>query len=165
MNHGTCIHFNGLSFGHGGKPHCCGAGVDYRKEFRGHEPGIALRMPCTEFHERPVHGRGTSIKSGEASVLTPVDRKGQTVIPCALRVEPTIEQVDAWRKERDAHMAKVFIAFEVAAKWRTKGKPPADRSEVIDCPACTGKLHLYQSAFNGHVHGKCTTPGCVSWME
>lgn len=31
--------------------------------------------------------------------------------------------------------------------------------------ACGGKLHLSQSSYNGHVHGKCETPDCVSWME
>jgi hypothetical protein len=28
-----------------------------------------------------------------------------------------------------------------------------------------GWLHLSQSAYNGHVHGKCETDDCVSWME
>lgn len=48
--------------------------------------------------------------------------------------------------------------------WRDahKGKSAA---EVVECPACNGRLHLSIAAYNGHVHGKCETPGCVSWME
>lgn len=51
----------------------------------------------------------------------------------------------------------------VVAEWRKK--PPRGKAEVITCPACGGRLHLSQAAYNGHVHGKCETPGCVSWME
>jgi hypothetical protein len=37
---------------------------------------------------------------------------------------------------------------------------------VMDCPVCkTGKLKYHRSAYNGHVHALCSTPGCVSWME
>lgn len=38
-------------------------------------------------------------------------------------------------------------------------------AEVVACPVCGGRLHLTQSAYNGHVHGKCSTPDCVNWME
>lgn len=37
--------------------------------------------------------------------------------------------------------------------------------EVVECPACKGRLHLSIAAYNGHVHGKCETDGCVAWME
>jgi len=64
-----------------------------------------------------------------------------------------------------AYMAKALTAITVASKWRVKGKPATNRSEVVECPACKGRLHLSQAAYNGHVHGKCETDGCVSWME
>lgn len=36
----------------------------------------------------------------------------------------------------------------------------------IDCPVCkTGKLHFSVAKSNGHVHAKCTTRLCMSWME
>ena len=36
----------------------------------------------------------------------------------------------------------------------------------MDCPICkTGKLRYSRAAYNGHVHAKCSTNGCVAWME
>lgn len=65
----------------------------------------------------------------------------------------------------EAAMDRMSIVMPVVNDWRIKPKPAQDRSEVIECPKCKGKLHLSQSAYNGHVHGRCETEGCVSWME
>lgn len=62
-------------------------------------------------------------------------------------------------------MERMSIVMPVVNKWRVHPKPEHDRSEVIECPKCKGKLHLSQSSYNGHVHGHCETEGCVSWME
>lgn len=72
-------------------------------------------------------------------------------------------------KRADAH-AKSMLLFEkvmpVVDKWRTwTDSNPVSKIETINCPACGGKLHLSQSSYNGHVHGKCETPDCVAWME
>lgn len=48
--------------------------------------------------------------------------------------------------------------------WRDAHKGKSAR-EVVECPACSGKLHLSISSYNGHVHGHCETEGCVSWVE
>lgn len=161
MNRGTCIHFNGLF---GEKP-TCGAGVEYAKAFDNSRPGLMLRMPCIEFRELPTHGRGTYVKAGEATIIQPVDRRGELAIPCPHRVEPTDEQIQQAREQSDAALAKHLAAIRVASAWRVKPKPQADRAEVVECPVCNGRLHLSQSACNGHVHGKCETPQCVEWME
>lgn len=109
--------------------------------------------------------RGTYIKAGEAEVREEIDRRGQVEIPCALLQLPTAEQVQESRLSCDAHWEKTIVALKVASAWRVKPKPAQDRYEVIECPICRGKLHLSQSSYNGHVHGKCETEGCVSWME
>lgn len=62
-------------------------------------------------------------------------------------------------------MGRMTVVMPVVSKWRVKPKPASDRREVIECPKCKGRLHLYQSRYNGHVHGRCETEGCVSWME
>lgn len=163
MNLGTCIHFTGLPIT-ANHQQCCKAGVNYLETFNGKEAGIFLRMPCVEFREKPAHGKGTYVKAGEATIREPIDRKGHEAIPCPHRQEPTQEQVDEDRRQRDAHFAKTIAALKVAGAWKVK-KPEADRREVVECPVCKGRLHLYQSALNGHCHGKCETDGCVSWME
>lgn len=36
----------------------------------------------------------------------------------------------------------------------------------MPCPICkTGTLRYMRSSYNGHVHGSCSTDGCVRWME
>jgi hypothetical protein len=65
----------------------------------------------------------------------------------------------------NASFDKILTALKVAGEWRVKPKPPEDRHDVVVCPICKGMLHLSQSSYNGHVHGRCKTEGCVSWME
>lgn len=65
----------------------------------------------------------------------------------------------------DTFLEKTMMAMKVASAWRVHPKPTENRIELVECPVCNGRLHLSQSAYNGHVHGKCETQGCVSWME
>ena len=164
MSPGTCIHYDGREVI---QPHgCCRAGVEYAKAF-GAEGGLFLRLPCQQYRTKPVGNgmRGTYIKACEPEVREEIDRRGQKEIPCALLQLPTPEQVQESRRDCDAHWEKTMVALKVAGAWRIKPKPAQDRAEVIECPICKGKLHLSQSSYNGHVHGKCETEGCVSWME
>lgn len=63
-------------------------------------------------------------------------------------------------------MQRFTLVMPVVKAWRTWSKKNrVGKAEVIECPACQGKLHLSQAAYNGHVHGQCETKGCVSWME
>lgn len=69
------------------------------------------------------------------------------------------------QKDEDSAVNRLIAGLKVASAWRVKPKPLKDRREVVKCPVCKGKLHLSQSSYNGHVHGKCETKGCLSWME
>ena len=60
-------------------------------------------------------------------------------------------------------MQRIAIAAPVVGEWRKK--LPIGKAEVIECPVCKGRLHLSQAACNGHIHAKCETEGCLSWME
>jgi uncharacterized protein YbaR (Trm112 family) len=139
--------------------------VNYEEAFDGNAPGIFLRMPCVQFRELPAHRRGTFVKPGEATVREEIDRPGQEMIPCMLYQEPTAEEVEESRHKTAEALEKHLIAGQVASKWRVSPKPTQDRHEVVECPVCKGKLHLSQSAYNGHVSGKCETANCVSWIE
>lgn len=36
----------------------------------------------------------------------------------------------------------------------------------MKCPVCNeGELRYSRASYNGHVHAKCSTQGCVAWME
>lgn len=63
----------------------------------------------------------------------------------------------------EAMIQRMKVVMPVVSAWRKK--PPIGKREVIECPKCKGRLHLSQSSYNGHVHGKCETDGCVSWIE
>ena len=67
----------------------------------------------------------------------------------------------AWIDERMNVLGKVMQGIR---PWRDAHKGQSAQ-EVVDCPACKGRLHLSISSYNGHVHGRCETVGCVSWME
>lgn len=162
MNPGTCKHYTGFR----DKDSCCDAGINYRQTFDGDTPGIMLRMPCVQYRMVRADGRGTYLKAGEQGVRVDIDRRGHTMQPCPHFQEPTPEEIEQARQERDASFARTVAGLQAAAAWRVKPKPLHDRHEVVACPICkTNTLNLWQSATNGHVHGKCATPGCVEWME
>ena len=160
---GTCIHYTGI--GMATRDDCCRAGVNYHDAFDFSSIGVMLRLPCIQYRTLPAHGRGTYIEPGEPTIRQEIDRRGFSMIPCDKFHEPTPEEVDQDRAETDASLKRTLMAIRVASQWRVKPKPEQDRQEVVECPLCKGKLHLFQSSYNGHVSGKCETDGCVSWME
>lgn len=77
---------------------------------------------------------------------------------------PTAEEVETHERWFRAHMDKMRVVMTTIMPWRQKHKGKSAREE-IECPACKGRLHLTIAATNGHVHARCETPDCVSWME
>ena len=152
MKHGTCIHFTGMQH------KTCKRGVAYEVNWP------SGPNPCIAFIEKSARG-GTYLKPGEVAAERKPWPGADTAKPCPLREAPTDEQVEQDRIESEAYFQRAMAAIAVAGKWRVRPKPAQDRAEVVECPVCKGKLHLSQSAYNGHVHGQCETPGCVSWME
>ena len=96
-----------------------------------------------------------------------LDDKGQSkpdVVPCEhlrLPTEKEIADHEIWVNGRIGRMATVMLAIR---PWRDAHRKQNYR-EVIECPVCKGRLHLSIAACNGHVHGRCETNDCVSWIE
>lgn len=162
MNPGTCKFWNGLL---GDDDKCCDAGVNYHQAFDGERNGMFFRIPCRSYDVRPAHGRGTYIKPGDKVIRIEIDRHGHEVIPCGRYIEPSDDEVLQHQLDSEASMRNLLTAIQVSSAWRVKPKPTVSRHEVVECPVCKGRLHLSQSSYNGHVHGKCETPKCVAWME
>lgn len=158
MKQGTCKHYNGIMH------EICDAGVNYNKQF-GSQPGVLLRLPCIQFEVRPQGKKGTYIGLDDIPVRNEFDRRGQQEGSCDKLQLPTDAEIRADQEDAAARMDRLKLALSAASAWRTKGRPTHSRAETITCPACGGKLHLSQLSYNGHVHGRCETPGCVSWME
>lgn len=138
---GWCIHYR-MRRGQFLSDETCEAGVSY-KSLAGEEPGAFNRLPCF------------------------LDKGGQPKpdrVHCDKLRLPTTDEINAyeqWITERMDVLRKVMTAIR---PWRAKWKGKS-HVEVIVCPACNGQLHLSIAAYNGHVHGRCETVGCVSWME
>lgn len=91
-------------------------------------------------------------------------RPEPTAVHCERLRLPTPEEIaehEAWSKGRFDNLGIVMKGIK---PWREKWKGKSHR-EVVECPACKGRLHLSISAYNGHVHGKCETDDCANWME
>ena len=86
---------------------------------------------------------------------------------CSKWIRRTREMGEARADRVEAFFKQMDVVGPVVAKWRSgwSKKNRVGKAEVIECPACNGKLHLSQAGVNGHVHGRCETPDCVSWME
>ncbi len=85
-------------------------------------------------------------------------------LPCDHLRVPTPKEITDHEKYIDERMNQMKIVMVGIKLWRDahKGKSAA---EIVECFACKGRLHLSIVAYNGHVHGRCETDNCVSWME
>jgi hypothetical protein len=86
---------------------------------------------------------------------------------CSRRHFPTPEEVAAGCAATRASMARTGKAMDAAfADAKAKGFEKGNGgSGQVKCPCCdSGTLHYSVAAYNGHVWGKCSTDGCVSWM-
>jgi hypothetical protein len=117
----------------------CEAGVNY-EEMRGEKIGC---LPC--FSDEP------------------------TPLVCDKRSLPTREQAEAHETE----VANACRNFSLASSWAARraaivlgfGKKAGGQSSLA-CPACgTGQIRYSVASYNGHMQARCTTAGCVSWME
>lgn len=82
----------------------------------------------------------------------------------------TTEELDAEDAEIEEQCAKFLAQHEVVRPAILKHigvarKPVNDCRGKMPCPICGGELHYSVSAYNGHVHAKCLTEDCVSFME
>lgn len=141
-----CIHYRGaLNPAH----KTCKAGVDYRELVGHNNPGWVRLLPCSAFDALD----------------------GQTKVQCPHFRAPTPEEIDEDERKTNESMAKFMVAYtgkvrewREANKWDRKN--PKSATGKVPCEVChKGEIHLTMSSYNGHVWGKCTTDGCVSWME
>ncbi len=131
-----CIHYSYNLDVRPGEPDTCEAGVDYAT-VRG------PNQPCF------LNDQGQS---------RPGARK------CAHLRRPTAEEIATHEAWHEKHMEMMAVVMTGIRGWR-RAHQRQNFAEVVECPACKGRLHLSIAAYNGHVHGRCETDGCVSWME
>jgi hypothetical protein len=131
----SCRHFNGI------QNKKCKAGVEYRPW----DQQTNEAMPCIPRH---INGRATW--------------------KCELFEIMSREEAEQEADERIVIMNRVIKVRHAAhedAKAKGFGKGHGGTGH-IPCPGCKGgTLHYSVASYNGHMHGRCTTLGCASWME
>lgn len=145
-----CRHFTGVSSRADGSRLAynssergqCAAGVYYDDV---QKPGSM--MPC--FHPEPNRPRAECEK---CSWKTPEEI-----------IAETAAREEAFQKSM-ARLALCRPAIIEHSGYTARNQNGA--SGTLPCPACkTGTLHYSVAGSNGHVHARCTTPGCANWME
>ena len=134
---GRCKHFTGMM------NKTCAAGVLYDdvKEV----PGV--NIPCLLRHG------GDAIDCAKREFPTPTE--------VAEEVEQEVEQIE--KVFRDIQAAREAIVEKIGPY---KCGVTHGVSGKIPCPVCgTGTLNYSRAGMNGHIHARCSTDGCVMWME
>jgi hypothetical protein len=134
--------------------------------------GLAWFSPDCKHHSKAKGGKprggldtycvlGLEIKTPFGICIGGHECKGAH--PCEKWERRTREMGEARADRSEKAITQMMLVGPAVAEWRNK--KPIGKAEIIECPACKGRLHLSQAASNGHVHGKCETADCVSWME
>lgn len=115
----------------------CVKGVDLKK-LTGGGPGWMCRLPC----------RSASLEK----------------MSCEWYEEPTQADIEAEAVEVERlreRMRKIEPAIQ-ALKRKHRG---CTGSGSVECPAGCGGTLKYAISGNGHMHARCSTDGCLSFME
>jgi hypothetical protein len=114
----------------------CAAGVEVRKHVGGSDLDWLIRTPCFVEH---------AVKA----------------FTCEHFALPTAEELEAERQESQRSIERIGKAR--AAIIGSGAKPRSAGS--LECPVCGAGTLQWSMASNGHVHARCSTAGCVIWME
>jgi hypothetical protein len=130
-----CKHFTGIH------QKVCRAGVNYHELF-GVAPGCFAGLPCTA--------------SPNPRVL------------CEKIEHMTLAEAEDLENKHEASANRLVACLSAAkdhAKSNGYGRGRGGFGS-LPCPTgCGGTLQYSVASVNGHMHGRCTTPGCVNWME
>lgn len=114
---------------------CCKAGVNYRKLGDDSKPGYLARLPCV--------------------VGSPLTKEPVTCDKIDLFTEKELEQI-----EQEITINSNFM-IKIVAEIR---KSKSNFGEVI-CPKCNATFNFSVAKSNGHIWGKCSTKGCISFIS
>jgi hypothetical protein len=135
---GKCRHFNGLMNDK------CEAGVVYDE----------LRKDGKDL---PCFGPDSPMYRGRNVLAKPV-----VLAVCGCRSAITPEEAEAAGVEAEKSFARIGTAIAAICK-EAKGRKGISGS--IKCPCCEGTLKYSIAGSNGHIHARCSTKDCVSFMQ
>ena len=138
--------------------------------------GLNVKSLAEQIGCRCVHFSGIQNRQCEAGIVY-ATVKGQRnskiafpcfreneVVACEKRRFPTTEEVEAEVASTRRSMDRLRLGIEAVAADAKKhglGKGKGGAGSV-PCPVCnTGTLNYSVAGYNGHMHGRCTTAGCL----
>lgn len=131
-----CVHFTGT------RDEACEAGVNYRQLVGGDDFGWGTRLPCLTDTFTPKNG--DKVSCGQCRMTTR-------------------EEAEAEVEESDASFRRISACLKAITEKHGKSRGLQDS---MPCPNnCGGTLHYSIAGYNGHIHGRCSTQGCASWMQ
>ena len=92
----------------------------------------------------------------------PCLRTNETTAQCDQCVYPTKEEAEADNAAFKAYVDDVLKHIPIARAAMVAAKSDGG---CMDCPKCGQGLRWSKARCNGHIHAKCDTEGCLSWME
>lgn len=114
----------------------CDAGLNWREITGGEMTGIMRRCPCVNGNQ-PV-----SCDKFEAYT------------------EEELRQIEQETEELFAQTVKEFPYWD-----QLKSRHPRGAQGTCECPRCGGACRFSIASCNGHLHVRCRTDGCISFME
>lgn len=112
---------------------------------------------------------GVKYEDFKGKGLPCIEREGMKCsCTCDLRSFLTEEELDERERKTQQMSQNIGIARRAIVEAIGPDRKKQGLGGTIDCPVCSGKATLgfrYAGNYNGHIHAKCSTVGCVCWME
>ena len=86
-------------------------------------------------------------------------------VACPHREYPTQEEIAAHQVEVEGSFNRMIKAINAIREKVGPWKKGCGQHGMIPCPTCGKPLHFSIAHFNGHIHARCSTLNCVSFMQ
>lgn len=130
-----------------------------------HYRGMHDKTSCeagVEFSSLPGHGVKGFFESCPCFGPERTGTCGKSEYPTDAEMEA--EEAEIQSDMRNMMVARVAIVAACGGPWN---RGMAGSAGMLDCPVCEQSHTLWfsRSGYNGHIHARCSTSGCVAWME
>lgn len=158
MKAGHCKYYNGLGMNRDLSTKTCDAGIVY----------LQVARPLTD-KERAWHNANyPELNESSTAILKriPCFAENGLQANCSQFCEPTEKELEDQENEWKKRFTDMMIVRKTITDYIQINNLPRGCSGKLSCPICNqGEVLWSRASFNLHIHARCTTPGCVHWME